>query len=412
MPQSPGIYIFKDKNNQIIYIGKSKNLKNRVSSYFKTPLKLGPKTSILVNQIKDISFIKVESEIEALLLEASLIKKHQPKYNIDLKDGKSYPYIKITKKEEFPRVILSRQMLKDGSLYFGPFPDSGKVRFILRWLRKIIPYCSCKNHPKSCLYYHLGLCPHPSYETDKIGYQKNIRKIIDFLSGRKSKIIKDLNKEMNQYSKTLDFEKAAKVKKQIETIEFITSQRVLSQEYIENPNLIEDKRNEELFDLQKVLNLRVKPEIIECYDISNTSGKEATGSLVTFLNGEPEKSKYKKFKIKTINTPDDYAMLKEVFVRRFNNNWPLPDLFVVDGGKGQFEILQNILNKRNLKIPVIGLAKRFEEIYSQKDGKLQVTSLSLSLPSIKLLQRLRDEAHRFAKFYHIKLRKNKFLGNI
>jgi len=393
-----------------LYIGKAKNLKSRVKSYFQTK-NLGLKTKILVSQIKDISYIRVASEIEALLLEANLIKKYQPKYNIELKDNKSYPFIKITIHEEYPRILSVRKIEKDKAKYFGPFPNTSSLRYVLKLLRKMFPYCTCKNHPKSCLYASLGLCPHPKHEIGIIEYKKNINRIISFLEGHKTLVTNDLKREMEKNAKNQNFEIADKLKNQIQIINDLTNPKITPSQYIENPNLIFDRRNEELSDIRKTFNLANNPVRIECYDISNISGKEATGSMVVFINGEESKKDYRRFKIKSKNTPDDTLMLKEVFRRRFNNsNWPYPDLIVVDGGKGQLSSLISVLDEIKQKIPSIALAKKKEEIFMEKNEKIVMITLPKNFPALNLLIRLRNEAHRFAKNYFILLHEKRFFN--
>jgi len=385
-------------------VGKANSLKNRVSSYFQSPSKLLPKTKLLVKNISSLDFILVQSEIEALLLEANLIKKYKPKYNISLKDGGSYPLIKITVKEDFPRITSTRKLEKDGSLYFGPYPDAKSVRYVLKLIRRIFTYCSCKSHPSSCLYHHLGLCPLPVHKIDKIAYRKIVKNIVLFLEGKKEKIVNNFVKEMDKASKNEDFEKAGYLKKQIENITYLTQKNISSSAYEENPNLLSDLRLKELTNLQKVLGLNKIPERLECYDISNLQGSNATGSMVVITDGFIDKSQYRRFKIKTKNSPDDYEMLREVLTRRFNNDWTHPDLLIIDGGPGQLSAAMEILKVNHLQITCIGLAKKFEEIYYQNKDKTDKLVLAKDSPALQILMRLRDESHRFAKSYHLKLR--------
>lgn len=395
----------KDKTGKILYIGKAKNLKSRVSSYFQNSENLLPKTKILISLVLKIDYIKVQSELEALLLEANLIKKYNPKYNVDLKDGKSYPYLEITLGEDFPRVFISRKTGNSKSKYFGPYPDAKTLKLILKYVRKIFPFCSCKSHPSSCLYHHLGLCPLPIHKIDKKSYRKIIKKIITFLQGKKNILVKDLKKEMDSCSQEQNYEQASIIKNQLLKIEELGNLKISPLSYLENPNLLSDIIREELTDLKNVLSLKTLPKRIECYDISNTSGTLATGSMVVFKNGEADKKEYRRFKIKNSQTPNDLLMLSEVFERRFNNNWPLPDLIIVDGGKTQLTVLERLQERHKLKIPSISLAKKFEEIYVKQEKII----LPASSPALFLLQKIRDEAHRFARSYHLYLRsKNLF----
>lgn len=360
-----------------------------------------------MENIAGISHIVVQTELEALLLEANLIKKYQPKYNVELKDGKSYPLIKITLKEDYPRVILARREEADGSRYFGPYPDTKTLRFLLRRIRFLFPFCSCRNHPRSCLYHHLNLCPLPEHEMNKEEYQKTIKKIVLFLDGKKTLVVKNLQKDMERAARNLDFEKAAGIKKQLERIETFTKSPVSPENYEENPDLLKDRRQKELDALSEILHLHAYLKRIECYDISNLSGKEATASLVVLTDGEIDKSQYRRFKIRTKNQPDDYAMLKEVFFRRFKHReWEMPDLMVVDGGRGQLNILLEVQQSLKLQIPSIGLAKKYEEIHTP----VSIIRLPADNPSLLILKKIRDESHRFAKKYHHLLRSKKFLS--
>jgi len=366
---------------------------------------------MLIPQISRIEVRITESEIEAFLLEANLIKKYKPKYNVKLTDGKLYLAVRITVNDSFPAVLTARKQddnpSADGSLYFGPFPNaSGALRMVLRTIRRIFPYSSSRNHGKKiCLSHHLGLCPCPPvYDSKeaKYEYKKTIKHVIDFLNGNTRKIIKDLEKERNILSKGEKFEKANILQGKINAIKLITKPN-----FKITTDLIED----DVEDLKKVLNKSgigaKKMERIECFDISNTSGTNATGSMVVFSNGVKDGSNYRKFKIKTLNSPNDFAMLAEILRRRMKHSeWPIPDLLIVDGGKGQVAIALKVLRNLNLKIPLIGLAKR-EEIFITSD--LREIKLPKSSNALKLIMRIRDEAHRFAISYHRKLRsKNAF----
>ena len=411
LPNSPGIYIFKDKNSKPIYIGKAKNLKARLKAYLQTSRLLGKKTISMLRQVEKLETIPVQSEIEALLLEAIAIKKFQPKYNTVWKDDKSYLYIKISVGEEVPLVTTTRREkgTKDVKL-FGPFPSAATVKSVLRILRHIFPYCTEK-HPrlsgeqiqKRCLYCHLGLCPFPWESKEKITeYRETIKKIILFLQGKKKKLVANLKKEMSQVAKKLEFEKAAKIKNQIEDLEYITFFARGPEEYLSRPDLVEDITAEKVAHLVNILALKKTPKRIECYDISNIGGKLATGSLVVFEDGASAKNWYRRFRINTKATPNDVAMLKEVLIRRFKNDWPLPDLIVVDGGRSQLNTALEIVKMHKLPIKVIAIAKRFEQLYTAVEKK--PLTLELDNPGLQLIQNLRDEAHRFAITYHRKLR--------
>lgn len=368
------------------------------------------KTYALVQQVSKIRIVEVESEIEALLLEANLIKKYAPKYNIRLTDGKAYPLIRITKKALYPSILTARRVDDKKSLYFGPYPNATAMRQVLRFIRKTFPYQSVLNHPKHvCLYYHLGLCPClPAFRdsTYQKSYKKTLKHIIDFLDGKTKKVIQDLEKERDEASKKEDFEKASSIQKQIDNIVYVTHPSIQPFEYETNPNLRTDIRMQEMQALQAILGeygvFIQLPRRIECYDNSNFQGTSPTSSMVVLTNGEIDKSQYRKFKIKTVKGPNDFASMKEVFTRRLKHTeWLYPDLFVVDGGKGQLSSAKAILDANNINIPIIGLAKREEMIIT---SDFQEIRISKSNSALQLIMRLRDEAHRFAITFHRKLR--------
>lgn len=409
------MYQFLDNKGEILYVGKAKNLKNRVSSYFTKGADLSPKTANLVAQVKKIKVIKVESEIEALLLEANLIKKFSPKYNIRLTDGKAYPLIRITIKEMYPAVLTVRRSEDRKSIYFGPFPSSNTVRSVLRLLRRIFPYHSTVNHPKKvCLYHHLNLCPCiPAFDNEvtRVAYQKTIKHIVDFLEGNTSKVVKELEKERNELSKKEQFEEAGNIQKQIDNINFITHPVHKPFEYETNPNLTEDLRYKEMLSLQNILSTHgypiALPSRIECYDNSNIQGTNPTSSMVVLTNGNIDKSQYRKFKVRSVKGPNDFATMQEVLKRRFGHTeWPYPDLLIVDGGKGQISSAAIVLDDLGITIPLIGLAKREETIITRD---FQEIKLKKSDPALQLVMRIRDEAHRFAITFHRKLRSKNML---
>jgi len=378
---------------------------------------LGVKTSILVSQVEKIKTITTNSEIEAFLLENSYIKKYKPKYNIKLTDDKAYLMIKITVKDRYPKVLIARRRDDKNSIYFGPFPNAAiALRIVLKTIRKIFPYQSVLNHDKKiCLYYHLGLCPcppvfdSPDFQKE---YRKNIQHILDFLNGETKKIIKDLKKERDAESQNENFEKANLLQNKIQAIELITGPFYKTQLDLDlDPNLTDDLREKEISNLLNILqanNIAIKNlDRIECFDISNISGTNPVGSMVTFTNGEKDGNWYRKFKVRSLNTPNDFAMMEEVLTRRLKHpEWPMPDLLIVDGGKGHVSTTVKIMQNLNLKIPVIGLAKKEETIVT---SSLQEISLGKDSPALKLLMKIRDEAHRFAITYHRKLRSKSFL---
>jgi len=416
IPETPGIYQFKDKDGVIIYIGKAKNLKNRVTSYFSNNLL--PKTAQMVSSATDITFIKVMSEFEALLLEANLIKKYKPKYNIALKDDKSPLYIGITK-DIYPRIITFRKTeLTDLKLktYFGPYLTGNSTKQILRRIRKIFPFSTHLPTTKICIYKQLGLCdPCPSEieKTQDINQKKELRKkylrnvlnVKNLLMGKLGKVGEDLEKEIKEASKNERFEEAGELSRQLNLLKKVSVQTDFEiGEYLTNPNLTEDIREMEITELQKVLsnyfsNLS-KPIRIECFDIAHLAGSYPTASMVTFVDGEAEKKFYRHFKIYQTKKRSDVDSMREVIKRRIKHlsDWGRPDLIVIDGGKPQLSKVHDLLEAENL--PFIGLAKRLETIVIlTNDGFTEVRAEGNYL---HLLQRIRDEAHRFARRLHHK----------
>ncbi len=404
IPHSTGVYIFKDGKDKVLYIGKAIDLYHRIASYFYGPK--DSKTSSLVKLIKRLETIVVESEMEALILEANLIKKHLPPYNIRLTDDKDYLYIAITG-GDFPRIVTARKKdLKAVGKYFGPFPSAKTVRTTLKQLRRVFPWCS--NPPKgllrrACFYYHLKLCPGACVGLiSKYDYQEIINRFEKFLSGKKAELLKELVLEMNQFSKEMKFEEAQNIKKIITGIQYLTQTNRVSK-YLENPNFLQQENLEALYRLQKDLNLPKLPVRIEAYDISNFQGKDATGSMVVLTNGEIDKSQYRRFKIRISGRPNDVGMHMEIMERRLKHpEWGIPDLILVDGGRGQAKGVQSVILGMT---PIFGLAKRMEWLYPPEGEVIKLPKNSLSL---RLLQKIRDESHRFAITYHKKLREKTF----
>lgn len=428
LPKNPGVYLFKDKTGNVLYIGKSINLYERVLSHTKATFGKSQKFSQLTH---GISYIPVISEFEALLLEAHLIKKHIPAFNTSAKDDKHPLYIKITKSEKYPRVLTSRKEdnLPHKDIYFGPFPSTTTVKQVLKQIRKIFPYCNQKPQvKKACFYSHLGLCNPCPGEIEKTEsskekqalqklYKKNNKQILMLLQGKTNTLQKKLQKEMQEAARKERFEKASSIRDQLQKLKIITQPYNKTKDYLENPDLFFDKRKEEKTALYKILrpffpNLTI-PERIECLDVSHTGGQSATCSLVTFINGEPDKNFYRRFKIRSLKTKDDFAMLTETIKRRTKHfkDWGKPDLVLIDGGKGQVSAVKQALESENVNIPVIGLAKRYEEVVIPQPfpTNFKIFKLSRANPALHLLQRLRDEAHRFARAYHFKLRLKELL---
>jgi len=410
LPEAPGVYAFK-KGAKLLYIGKAANIRERVKSHFQQP---SYKDYLFLEKVKKIGYIKTKSEIEALILEANLIKKYQPKYNVVWRDDKNYFFVGITK-EDFPRIFITHQPTKDAR-YVGPFVDGKALKETLKILRKVFPYRTCKNLPKDlCLWYHLGRCPAPCLLKAKLAKeigleekiekecQKNTKNIFEILKGRKIQVLKDLKKEMKEAVKSENFERAAKIRDQIEALE-----KVLAHARILEPQLPQAdwQRIQEI--LKGILKINKGggwvASRIEAYDVSNIQGNLATGSMVTFINGIPDKNFYRKFKIKITGKPNDIAMLKEILNRRFKHpEWPFPDLILIDGGRAQLNVGLRCLTPGIKRLEIIALAKRKNELFIRGQEK-PILLKSLPREIFNLILQLRDEAHRFAISYHKKLR--------
>ena len=528
LPTSPGCYIHKDKNGTIIYVGKAKNLRNRVRSYFRGSH--DTKTEALVSEIVDFEFIVTESNIEALLLEINLIKENKPKYNIMLKDDKSYPFIKITN-ERYPRLIITRQVKKDGGLYFGPYPDVGAANEIKRLLDRIFPFRKCTNPPsKVCFYYHLGQCmAHTVCHKDESYFKGMAQEVSDFLKGQDDKIIDELKLKMTTAAQNMEFERAAEYRDLIQAIGTLrTKQRVMAKDlqnrdvfgyYVDKgwmcvqvffvrqgklierdvnlfpyyndpdedfltyvgqfyqekshlipneiliPQDIDEEAVKALVDTKvlkpqrgekkQLVNLAIKnarvsleqkfnlleksmektqgaienlgkllqiptPVRIESFDNSNIMGTSPVSAMVVFVNGKPSKKDYRKYKIKTVVGPDDYASMREVIRRRYSrvmrDGLTPPDLIVIDGGQGQVNVAKQVIQEElGLDIPIAGLQKNDKHQTHELlfGDPLQVIELSRTSQEFFLLQRIQDEVHRFAITFHRQLRsKNSFSSQL
>lgn len=528
LPTSPGCYIHKDKNGTIIYVGKAKNLRNRVRSYFRGSH--DTKTEALVSEIVDFEFIVTESNIEALLLEINLIKENKPKYNIMLKDDKSYPFIKITN-ERYPRLIITRQVKKDGGLYFGPYPDVGAANEIKRLLDRIFPFRKCTNPPsKVCFYYHIGQCmAHTICKKDEAYFKSMAQEVSDFLKGQDNKIIDELKGKMAAAAQTMEFERAAEYRDLIQAIGTLrTKQRVMAKDlqnrdvfgyYVDKgwmcvqvffvrqgklierdvnlfpyfndpdedfltyvgqfyqekshlvpnevliPQDIDEEAVKALVDTKilkpqrgekkQLVNLAIKnarvsleqkfnlleksvektqgaienlgrllqiptPVRIESFDNSNIMGTSPVSAMVVFVNGRPSKKDYRKYKIKTVVGPDDYASMREVIRRRYGRvqreALTPPDLIVIDGGQGQVNIAKQVIQEElGLDIPIAGLQKNDKHQTHELlfGDPLEVVDLSRNSQEFFLLQRIQDEVHRFAITFHRQLRsKNSFSSQL
>ncbi|MCO4481316.1 excinuclease ABC (subunit C) [Streptococcus infantarius subsp. infantarius] len=529
LPDSPGCYIHKDKNGKIIYVGKAKNLKNRVRSYFHGSH--NTKTELLVSEIEDFEYIVTGSNTEALLLEINLIQENMPKYNIKLKDDKSYPFIKITVNEQYPRLMITRQIKKDGAMYFGPYPDSGAATEIKRLLDRIFPFKKCTNPAnKVCFYYHLGQCKaHTICHVDHDYFVEMAQDVKNFLDGKDNKIVDGLKDKMQKASDVMEFERAAEYRDLLQAISTLrTKQRVMNQDmmdrdifgyyvdkgwmcvqvfFVRQGKLIQRDVNmfpyyndpeedfltyvgqfyrdskhfipKEIFipqdideelvkavvdtkvikpqrgEKKQLVNLAIKnarvslqqkfdllekdirkthgaienigellnipkPVRIEAFDNSNIQGTSPVAGMVVFVNGKPSKKNYRKFKIKTVVGPDDYASMREVIYRRYSrvmkDGLTPPDLIIIDGGQGQVNVARDVIeNKLGLDIPIAGLQKNDKHQTHELlfGDPLEVVELPRNSEEFFLLQRIQDEVHRFAITFHRQLRsKNSFSSKL
>jgi len=511
LPVNPGCYLFRDKEKNIIYVGKAKNIRKRVGSYFQHKA-LDPKTQMLVQSIDSIDYIVTDSEVEAFLLENTLIKRNQPKYNINLKDAKSYAFIQVTD-EEFPRLLVARGKASGPGHFYGPFISGQERDYVLQFLNRTMALRTCKKLPKRpCLRYFIHVCDAPCVGyISKDDYAKKIRKAQLILSGKATELLKEMDQEMRQASKRLEFERALLLRNQMEAIahlqehqnmqrqiaydedvlnylirnntvylmlfnvykgtlsqknEFVFDysldflEEFIVQYYSENPvpsevivpgkmaeavtSFLEAKRKKNVTvlvprkgskkqlldlvlknieitffgDMNKVEELKTRlqlqdtPLIIECFDISHLSGTSTVGSMVQFRNGKPDKSNYRRFRIRTVEGIDDVAAIAEVVRRRYTRlkeeNIEMPHLIVVDGGRGQLNAAVSELEKLGLKIPVISIAKQFEEIYVP--GKMFPLRMDRKEKALQFIQEIRDEAHRFAIAYNRLLRKKELIS--
>ncbi|OGI28224.1 MAG: hypothetical protein A2184_03785 [Candidatus Moranbacteria bacterium RIFOXYA1_FULL_44_7] len=413
LPKSPGVYEFRDKQGKILYIGKATSLKSRVGSYFgnfsktkswkttKLSLERGPRIVEMVSRATEVKIHETDSVLEALILESNLIKKYQPKYNVMAKDDKSFGYFVITK-EKFPRVVIfwKTELGKvPAKKIYGPYLSKYQMNIALKLIRRIFPFHSNKQQTeKGCLDFQIGRCPGPYVGAiTKKDYLKNIRNIEMILRGEKKRLVSSLKKEMKNCAKNHEFEKAAEARNRIFALEHIRDVALINQDLV-----LENSKTKSWGR-------------IEAYDISNIGGDYAVGSMVVFTNSKADKNEYRKFKIKTVIGVDDVGMMKEVLARRFRNNWPKPDLILLDGGKGHLNMAQKIMEELKLEIPIIAAAKgptrKKIDIYQSKylltylgrNEEIRERYNSI-LSDAKLIERIRNEAHRFAISYHKKLR--------
>lgn len=404
IPDSPGVYIFKDKNGNVIYVGKSSKLRSRINSYFTIPSDY--RKSTLINEIADVEAIVVASEGEALLLECSLIKKHQPPYNIELRDGKTYPWLKITA-EDFPSVLIIREKKNNVDEYFGPFTDVKGLKQVFRFMRKYYPVRTCRRkivegkNEKPCTFFFAKRCCGPcTGNISKTEYQKIVDGIRAFFAGKYKVYIKKLKKQLNEAINKWDFEQAQLITERIGLLEKMAQRLPWRSE----DELLLYRKENVLPLLARKLGLKKIPSVIEGYDISHLSGDNATGSRIVFKGGIPSTDDYRRFRIKTVSGIDDFKMLREIIRRRFTDPelGDIPDLILIDGGKAQLNEVVKELESLKIKVPVVALAKKQEIVFSSTSEK--PVMLPMDSKELHLLQNIRDEAHRFARSYHLKLR--------
>jgi excinuclease ABC subunit C len=429
LPVTPGVYFHKDKSGEVIYIGKAAVLKNRVRQYFQKSRTRDPKTDALVSEIRDTDWVEVETEIDALFLEAEMVRRYLPKYNILLRDDKSLSYIRIDIKSNHPTVTMTRRPLDDGADYFGPYVYSYPVKKALSYLRKIFPYAIDKKEGTmgSKLYEQIGLDPGlESGRTSLDQYRSNLRQLEQYLRGGRKKIMNEIEARMKKVAKENDFEQAARLRNQLFELKALSKQIVFG-----DREFLDISKDKGLSGLGELLNIE-PPRRIEGYDISHMSGTDNVASMVVFGSGMPEKSSYRKFKMR-LKGNNDFAHMNETLTRRLSQKnvkaWGLPNLFLIDGGKGQLQAAIKARDESSDKdIPMIGLAKREEEIVISKTGSnvelnhviatksqfiitesddFYLVRMPLNNDIVKLLQRIRDESHRFAVTYHSTLKSNR-----
>ena len=421
-PFSPGVYLMKDGNERIIYIGKAKSLRKRASSYFRKDAIEDQRVGPLVREIRNIDYIETDSEVEALLLEARLIKDIQPKYNRDLKDDKTFPYIQITCREDFPKVEITRQPRASNTKLYGPFLNGRQLKNAIIVLQKIFKFRTCSlsisatsvqdkwNRP--CILASIGQCSAPCAGRITMElYRRNLRRLQEFLSGDRQKILSEITDDMKQASKELNYELAAQYRDQLTALTSLRAKGELEEDV--QPEVFPIDPRKGVVGLQKIFHLPSPPRIIEGIDIAHIQGESTVASLVCFVDGKPLKSGYRRYRIKTVGGIDDYSSIAEVVARRFSHSSssaPFPDLLLIDGGKGQLHAALSVLESTACRpLLTISLAKQNEEIYvPYQDAPLRLSRHSFAL---RLLQSVRDESHRFAQHYHHLLRRKTILGD-
>ncbi|MEZ6146188.1 MAG: excinuclease ABC subunit UvrC [Planctomycetaceae bacterium] len=416
-PTTPGVYLMKDALQRVIYVGKAVNLRSRASSYFGAQAAVDRRTADLVTEIADLDCIETDSEVDAVLLEARLIKDIQPRFNQELKDDKTFPYLQITTNEDFPRVEVTRTPSSKGVKLYGPFTSAGQLRGTIAVLQKIFKFRTCSldidetdekwRWFRPCLLASINQCTAPcNLRISQEDYKDDIRRLRMFLDGKKDRLLKELHKEMQAASQDLKFEKAARIRDEIKALESLNLRGNLEEHVQPEVFYIDPKKG--LKGLKQVFGLDEQPRVIEGVDIAHLQGQETVASLVQFIDGLPFKHGYKRYKIRTVSGIDDFASMREVISRRFRRlqaeGTAFPDVLLIDGGKGQLNAVMEAFRAIEITPPfVLSLAKREEEVFLP--GQSEPKKLSRHSYSLRLLQYVRDEAHRFAQAYHHTLRR-------
>ena len=419
LPASPGVYIFRE-GYEILYIGKAVSIRARLLSHLENA-KLDPKEALIIQNSKQIDYYLTDSEFKALLLESFLIQKYQPKYNSRWKDNKSYLYIKITSKENFPKVYTVRKEFDGKSLYFGPFPSQKDAETILATIRKLFPFCRQKKITRhACFYSKIGLCNPCPNEISKLKdkrtlirlkriYRANIRQLARILRGEVELVLKDSYKLLKELAKLEKFEEALRLRNHIKRFEQLINQTQFSSDITTGYNRSLESLEKLKYTLEVYFGTLANLHRIECYDVSSLMQKDGTASMVVFTDGMADRSDYKRFRIKNINSSSDFEMLEEVFLRRFRQNWAKPDLIVVDGGTPQVLRVRRVMSRLKTTIPLVGIAKHPDRIIIDSSLRLITVRPQVNNLGFNLIRSIRDEAHRFARKYHLLLREKRMM---
>ena len=425
-PRSPGVYLMKDSRGRVIYVGKAVSLRQRVLQYFQPSADLEPKKEQMVGEVADVEVLPAESEVDALLQEARLIKDVHPRYNARLTDDKTFPYLEITTRDPFPGVYFTRTPRPRGTKLYGPFTSAASLRSAIGELQRIFRFRTCGldirpddpnlRYNRPCLLHSVRRCTAPcAGHIDKESYRKSIRRLRRFLEGKRTQVIRELTREMKDLAKALKFEEAARVRDQLRAIQALADRGRLDEHL--QPEVFPPTFSPEegLKDLSELLGAAKPIRSIEGVDIANLSGRESVGAIVPFIDGRPFKSGYRRFRVRTVEGANDFAMIHEVVHRRFRRLKEelsvLPDVLLVDGGPGQLHAAAEAIEKAGAAMPlVVSLAKREEEVYALGLAEKEPLRLARTRPALKVLQAVRDEAHRFAQHYHHLLRRKGLFG--